>query len=95
MESPCRLCLGKILPGEKNIRICGRGILDGSFNKTTIGNDNRFISLTDCENISIEGINLHNGTTWQVALSHCNNVKINDNKIVSESGSDDGIDIFR
>jgi len=81
--------------GKKNIRICGRGILDGSFNKKTKGNNNRFISLTDCENISIEGINLHNGTTWQVALFHCNQVKINNIKIVSESGSDDGMDIFR
>jgi hypothetical protein len=81
--------------GKKNIRICGRGILDGSNNKNTEGNQNRFINLKDCENISIEDINLHNGTTWQVALFHCNNVKINGIKIVSESGSDDGMDICR
>jgi len=39
---------------KKNIKICGRGILDGTFNKTTEDNRNRFISLKDCENISIE-----------------------------------------
>jgi len=81
--------------GKKNIKICGRGILDGSFNKTTAGNDNRFISLKDCENVSIEGITLHNGTTWQVALFHCNNATINGIHIVSESASDDGMDIVR
>jgi hypothetical protein len=81
--------------GKKNIKICGRGILDGSFNKTDPRCDNRFIDLRDCENIAVEGITLHNGTTWQVALFHCNKAKINDIRIVSESGSDDGMDIFR
>jgi hypothetical protein len=81
--------------GKKNIRVCGRGILDGSLNKTTEGNRNRFLNLKDCENISIEGITLHNGTTWQVALFHCNKVEINGIRIVSESGSDDGMDIVR
>ncbi|MEI7524364.1 MAG: glycosyl hydrolase family 28 protein [Mariniphaga sp.] len=81
--------------GKKNIKICGRGILDGSLNKTDPTCNNRFIDLRDCENVTIEGINLHNGTTWQVALFHCNKVNINGIKIVSESGSDDGMDIFR
>ena len=81
--------------GKKNIRICGRGILDGSLNKDLPENNNRFISLTDCENITIEDITLHNGTTWQVALFHCNKAEINRIRIVSESGSDDGMDIFR
>jgi len=81
--------------GKKKIRICGRGILDGSLNKTDPGCNNRFIDLRDCENISIEDINLHNATTWQVALFHCNNARISGIHIVSESGSDDGMDICR
>ncbi|NJK87161.1 MAG: hypothetical protein HC906_15465 [Bacteroidales bacterium] len=81
--------------GKKNIKICGRGILDGSFNRTTEGNKNRFINLRDCENIEISDIVLHNGTTWQTALFHCNNAQINGIRIVSESGGDDGMDIFR
>ena len=81
--------------GKKNIKICGRGILDGSLNKADPACDNRFISLTDCENIKIEDITLHNATTWQIALYHCNEAEINHVRIVSESGSDDGMDIFR
>ncbi len=81
--------------GKKNIKILGRGILDGSFNKTAEGNKNRFIHLENCENIKINDIVLHNGTTWQVALFHCNQAEINGIRIVSESGSDDGMDIFR
>lgn len=80
---------------KKNISISGRGILDGSFNKTDPACDNRFIDLRDCENINIDGITLHNGTTWQVALFHCNKIEISNINIVSESGSDDGMDIFR
>lgn len=81
--------------GKKNIKICGRGILDGTYNRSMEGNNNRFISLKDCENISINDIILHNGTTWQTALFHCDKAKINGIRIVSESGSDDGMDIVR
>ena len=81
--------------GKKNIKICGRGILDGTNNLSMVGNNNRFISLTDCKNISINDIILHNATTWQAALYHCNKAEINGIRIVSESGSDDGMDIFR
>jgi len=80
---------------KKNVSISGRGLLDGSFNKTDPTCNNRFIDLRDCENIRIEGVTLHNGTTWQVALFHCNKAEINGIKIVSESASDDGLDICR
>lgn len=81
--------------GKKNIKIAGRGILDGSFNKATEGNRNRFLKFENCENISINDVVLHNGTTWQVALFHCNKAEIKGIRIVSESASDDGLDIFR
>jgi len=80
--------------GKKNIKIYGRGILDGTFNKAK-GVKYKFIHLRDCENVTIDDIILHNGTTWQTALFHCNNVKINGIRIVSENGGDDGMDIFR
>jgi len=81
--------------GKKNIRISGRGILDGSFTRSLPGNRGRLIQFSDCQNILIEGITLHNGTTWQTTLFHCNNSEINGIRIVSESGGDDGMDIFR
>ena len=81
--------------GKKNLKICGRGILDGSFNKTTPGNNNRFLDFRDCENVTVDGVTLHNGTTWQIAAFHCNYVNIKNTRIVSESGSDDGMDICR
>jgi uncharacterized protein (UPF0179 family) len=84
-----------VAKGKKNIHIKGRGILDGSFVKDNPANKHRWISLTDCENLSVEGVTLHNGTAWQVALFHCNNAQIKDIRIVSEGASDDGMDICR
>lgn len=84
-----------VAQGKKNINIRGRGILDGTYVKSTPGNKHRWIDLADCENVTIEGITLHNGTTWQIGLFHCNKAEIKDIEIVSESASDDGMDIFR
>lgn len=81
--------------GRKNISIRGRGILDGSLNNKVEGKRVRGIDIHDSENIVVSDIVLHNGTTWQIAMFHCNNVKITNARIVSESGGDDGMDIFR
>jgi hypothetical protein len=80
---------------RKNFRIRGRGILDGSLNHRMTGERFRFIDLRDCENGSVSDIILHNGTTWQIALFHCNRMAIHNARIVSEAGGDDGMDIFR
>jgi polygalacturonase len=41
----------------------------------------------------MEGITVYNCKTWDIVPVLCNNVKINNIKIVSDNGSDDGIDI--
>ena len=61
-------------------------------NKTS-GSYHRFIELNNCKNATIEGITLHNSTSWQVVPIKCQNIKINNIKIVSDSPSDDGIDV--
>jgi hypothetical protein len=100
--------------GQKNIKVFGRGILDGTYNrnlndslmkakpadllnafKSTKGKYNRFLEFIDCENVFVEGITLHNSTTWQIVPVHCNNVHINNVKVVSDQASDDGTDIVR
>lgn len=96
--------------GANNIRIAGRGILDGSYNRKfndaliktgdrekinadTVYRYERFIELGRCSNVSIEGITLHNSTSWQVVPENCSNVVINNIKIISDQPSDDGIDV--
>ena len=79
---------------RKNIKIMGRGIMDGTYVRQ-MPNRKQFISLFDCKNVEIDDIILHNATTWQIATWNCDNVTITNPHIVSESASDDGIDIVR
>jgi hypothetical protein len=99
--------------GVNNIKVLGRGVLDGTYNNRlndslikAAANDtsllrnmkgayNRFVEFTDCDNVTLDGITLHNSTSWQVVPIHSNNVRINNIKIVSDQASDDGIDIVR
>jgi polygalacturonase len=55
----------------------------------------RFLEFIDCENVTVEGITLHNSTSWQVVPVHCNQVHINNIKIISDQASDDGIDVVQ
>jgi hypothetical protein len=99
--------------GASNIRVLGRGVLDGTYNnrfndsliRAAAGNSallqnmngtyHRFLDFVDCNNITIDGITLHNSTSWQVVPIHSTGVRISNIKIVSDQASDDGIDIVR
>jgi len=79
-----------------DIKILGRGILDGTTNNEIRGESRyRFIHLQNCKNISIEGIVLEDSHSWQIVPINCDNVSIRNTKILSDNGSDDGIDIVR
>jgi len=99
--------------GANNIKIAGRGVIDGTYNnrfsdslvkkskddtsllRTLKGKYHRFMEFVDCSNVTIEGITLHNSTTWQIVPINCTNVHIKNIKIISDQASDDGIDIVR
>lgn len=57
------------------------------------GGGNGLILLNECKNITIEGITVYNSKTWEVVPTLCNKVNINNIKIISDNGGDDGIDI--
>ncbi len=59
------------------------------------GRYQRFVEFIDCRDVTLEGVTLHNSTTWQVVPINCTNVRINNIKIISDQASDDGIDIVR
>jgi hypothetical protein len=96
----------------RNIKVYGRGILDGTYNNrmndsllktnpddvvlnSMKGKYHRSMDFVDCKNVSVDGVILHNSTTWQIAPIHCDSVHINNVKIISDQASDDGIDIVR
>jgi len=79
-----------------DIKILGRGILDGTLNNEIRGEQRfRFIHIQNCKNITIKGIILEDSHIWQVVPINCDGVSIKNIKILSDNGSDDGIDLVR
>lgn len=58
-----------------------------------LGTYQRFLEFTHCDDVKIEGVTLHNSTSWQVVPLQSKNVEINNVKIISDQASDDGIDV--
>jgi hypothetical protein len=54
---------------------------------------NGLISISECNDIMIEGLTIYNSKTWDVVPVLCKNVNISNIKIVSDNDGDDGIDI--
>ncbi len=85
---------GNIVAREaKNIAIHGRGIIDGSLHTYQTAHRERLVHLIACDEVTVEGVLLLDGRTWQVMPAGCEDVTIRNVKIVSGSDSDDGIDL--
>ncbi|HEX3356610.1 MAG TPA: glycosyl hydrolase family 28 protein [Tepidisphaeraceae bacterium] len=76
-----------------NIRIMGRGILDGSDWPHSAGPTARMVWPADGRNILIQDIIIRGAWNWTVAPSRCDQVLVSNLKICgSRCGNDDGID---
>ena len=73
----------------KNIKISGRGILDG----TDLKKGTRMILLDRIDGASLEGIVLLNSHTWTVEPLFCQHLSIDNLKIVNWQTGSDGIDL--
>jgi len=75
----------------KNVRIYGRGILDGDcvYEK----GQERMIEINRCRNVSVEGIIINESKHWTVPCNLTENITYRNLKIVSGNDWDDGIDI--
>ena len=74
----------------------GRGILLGTGNKSLSEKYNsRFVNFIDCKDILIRDILLVDSHTWQIVPHNTENIRIEGVRILSDNGSDDGIDIVR
>ncbi|TAG18591.1 MAG: hypothetical protein EAZ32_13445 [Cytophagia bacterium] len=71
----------------QNIKILGRGVLDGTFVKE------QMIQFTRCENIEIEGITILNSPGWTVVPRHCKHLNIKGMKQVCWRNGSDGLDL--
>ena len=71
--------------GVENIRVLGRGILDGGFQERNM------VRLVDCRNVHVEGVTIRNGVSWTNTLVNCEDVVYRDVKVVSFGPGGDGI----
>jgi len=82
----------EVLAQGDNIRICGRGILDGSdwpWRKGPVGN---LIAIRNSADVQISGITLRGSSHWTIVPKNCQRVTIRNVKICnSRVQNDDGI----
>ena len=77
--------------GKEDLRILGRGILDGS---RLARGEGSTLSLTDCRDVTIEGIVLRDPSAWCCSLFGCRDATLADLKLVGLwRYNADGIDI--
>lgn len=72
-----------------NIKVRGRGILDGS----ACTNHSRRLIRTTGQHISVEGIILQNAPVWTVEIMNSGNVTVDNVKLLGYRANSDGIDI--
>ncbi len=68
-----------------NVRILGRGILDGGFKYS------RMVRLVNGTQIEFNGIIIRNGVNWTNTLINCTDVRYQDVKVISFGPGGDGI----
>ena len=71
--------------GANNIRITGRGILDGAFEYSGM------VRVDNSEDVVFEGITIRNGRGWINTVTASRNVRFDDVKVISFGPSGDGI----
>ena len=95
-----------VAKNAQNIKIAGRGIIDGSsllgrhpdYYRDYLGVPDttrrpNFVQFTNCNNIHIEGIVLNDPPGWMLVFKSCNDVTINNIKEFGYVDNSDGIDI--
>ena len=81
------------VPEAENVRICGRGIIDGSdypaWNQP--GSSARVpVNLDHAKNVSVEDIIVVNSNCWNINSYSCRNVTMNNVKVISGRQNGDG-----
>ncbi|NLF29585.1 MAG: hypothetical protein GX591_01715 [Planctomycetes bacterium] len=82
--APGAIVYGCLRGGPKNARVLGHGILDGQY-------EHRLVRLDDAADVTIKGVILRNGRSWQNTITGCRDVTYRDVKVISFGNSGDGI----
>lgn len=76
----------------KNVKVTGRGILDGGYYKG-IPNRPKFVLFEDCQDVTLEDIIMIEPQTWMVTLYMCDGVDIKNLKQLGSGHGSDGVDV--
>ncbi len=71
--------------GASNIRVIGRGILDGNYEYR------QMVKIDNSRNILFEGVTIRNGQGWTNTLVNCRDVEYKNVKVLGFGPSSDGI----
>ncbi|MCX7005612.1 MAG: glycosyl hydrolase family 28 protein [bacterium] len=75
-----------------NVRVCGHGILDGSFFPRESGHHHLCL-LEHCTNVRVEDVVLLRPLTWTLVCGACEDVQVRNIKTITAHGGNDGIDL--
>lgn len=78
---------------KQNIKICGRGVFDGSLEPRSEEERRFFVVLEGCKDVYMEGIILIEPPLWMLVLGACSDVYIKNVKEIGDVVSSDGVDI--
>ncbi len=71
--------------GVSNIRVIGRGILDGNYEFK------QMVKIENSSNVRFEGVTIRNGRGWTNTLVNCRNIEYSNIKVLGFGPSSDGI----
>jgi hypothetical protein len=78
---------------RRNIRICGHGIVDGSFYDREKGDHVPGIVLEGCAGVTVEDITMIRPSGWMLVPARCEDVHVQNIRQIGEVVSSDGIDV--
>ncbi len=91
--APGAVLKARIAVSGTNVKISGRGtLLESSPNRTKVGEKASYmIQMTNAKDIDISGIKIVDAHTFNITMTTCTNVTINDIKVLSNQISTDGL----
>lgn len=78
---------------QNNIKVMGRGVIDGSYFTRGIDRPRHTVQFEQCNDIEVKDVTIIHPMIWTLVLGGCDGVHIDNVRELGFEGSSDGIDI--